>query len=256
MFYTKVVKQIKLTTYILIRYIAFLDHQFMDIEWKRILMNDLPYSFLLEVVLRSVIMFIIILCTLRASGKRGIKQLSVFELVLIIGLGSAAGDPMFYKDVGILQALTVFVVVILLYIFVTKLTDKVTWFEKVLEGEPAYLMKDGKILLDEFKSSGLSKDEFFAGLRVLNVEHLGQVKTVLIETSGVFSVLFYADDEVKPGLPIFPDPLSTKTKEVHGAGPFACVDCGQVENPKQKVHECPVCACNEWVLPINTKRIS
>ncbi|MFD1258991.1 DUF421 domain-containing protein [Mucilaginibacter terrae] len=228
----------------------------MNIEWKRILMNDMPYSFLLEVVLRSVIMFIIILLTLRASGKRGIKQLSVFELVLIIGLGSAAGDPMFYKDVGILNALTVFIVVISLYIAVTRLTDKVTWFEKVMEGEPSYLIKDGKIMIDAFKASGLTKDEFFSELRVLNVEHLGQVKTVLIETSGLFSVLFYADDEVKPGLPIFPGPLSIKTKQVQGAGPFACVDCGQLENPEKEVHECPSCSCNEWIIPINTKRIS
>jgi len=219
-------------------------------------MNGMPYSFLLEVVLRSVIMFVIILVTLRASGKRGIKQLSVFELVLIIGLGSAAGDPMFYEDVGILQALTVFIVVILLYIFVTKLADKVTWFEKVMEGEPSYLIKDGKIMMDAFKASGLTKDEFFSELRVLNVEHLGQVKTVLIETSGLFSVLFYTDEEVKPGLPIFPDPLLTKVKQVYGAGPFACVDCGQLENPEQEAHECPVCSCKEWIVPISTKRIS
>ena len=219
-------------------------------------MNDLPYSFLLEVVLRSVIMFVIILFTLRASGKRGIKQLSIFELVLIIGLGSAAGDPMFYKDVGILQALTVFIVVILLYIFVTKLTDKVTWFERVLEGEPVYLVKNGEMVVEDFKSSGLSKDEFFGELRVLNVEHLGQVKTVLIETSGTLSVLFYADEQVKMGLPIFPDPLKTKEKKVVGTGPFACFECGKVEHAISGTHECTECSCNEWVVPINSKRIS
>lgn len=49
-------------------------------------------------------MFTILLLTLKLAGKRGVKQLSIFETVIIIALGSAAGDPMFYEDVGIVPA--------------------------------------------------------------------------------------------------------------------------------------------------------
>lgn len=69
-------------------------------DLKQILLGSEEWSFLLETVLRTSIMFLIIIFGLRLLGKRGVKQLSVFELVVIIGLGSAAGDPMFYKDVG------------------------------------------------------------------------------------------------------------------------------------------------------------
>lgn len=41
---------------------------------------------------------------LRLSGKRGIRQLSLFELAIILCLGSAAGDPMFTKDLPIAHA--------------------------------------------------------------------------------------------------------------------------------------------------------
>ncbi|MEZ7498769.1 hypothetical protein QO200_08460 [Flavobacterium sp. Arc3] len=68
-------------------------------EWSRILFNDLPEIFLFEVIFRSVIMFTVLLLTLKIAGKRGVKQLSVFETVIIIALGSAAGDPMLYEDV-------------------------------------------------------------------------------------------------------------------------------------------------------------
>ncbi len=221
-------------------------------------MHDHPFTFLLEVVLRTIIMFVIILVALRASGKRGIKQLSVFELVLIIGLGSAAGDPMFYEDVGILPAFVVFLVVISLYTFVTRLSDRFVKVEKVLEGEPLYVIRDGKLLPDAFRESGLSQDEFFAALRLSHVEHLGQVRTVLIETSGEFSILFYADDEVRHGLPIFPDDLKRKLTGNETCDHIACTKCGGTRNRNglEKLPTCPQCEVHEWVEASAARRIS
>lgn len=227
-------------------------------DWRKILMHDHPFGFLLEVVLRTVIMFTIILLALRASGRRGIKQLSIFELVLIIGLGSAAGDPMFYDDVGILPAFVVFLVVITMYITVTRLSDRFVKIEKLFEGEPLYVIRDGKLLMDAFRDSGLSQDEFFAELRVRNVEHLGQVRTVLIETSGEFSILFYPDDEVKHGLPIFPDDLKRPLPEHGNCEYAACAKCGSVRAGKDitRLPPCPECEVCEWVGASNVKRIA
>lgn len=231
-------------------------------ELRKILMHDHPFTFLLEVVVRTIIMFVIILLALRASGRRGIKQLSIFELVLIIGLGSAAGDPMFYEDVGILPAFIVFLVVISLYTLVTRLSDRFVKVEKVLEGEPLYVIRDGKLLVDSFRNSGLSQDEFFAELRLRNIEHLGQVRTVLIETSGEFSVLFYADDEVRYGLPIFPDELQRKLTGNESCDYIACAKCGSVRRGNVpsgegagKLVNCAECEVCEWVEATNAKRI-
>ncbi len=94
------------------------------LDWNKILFNDAPISFFFEIVLRSVIMFVALIIVLKIAGKRGIKQLSIFELVIIISLGSAAGDPMLYEDVGVLHAVMVFIVVLLLYRCITWLTGK------------------------------------------------------------------------------------------------------------------------------------
>lgn len=127
------------------------------------------WSFLPETVLRTLIMFVVILTTLRLLGKRGVKQLSVFELVVIIGLGSAAGDPMFYKDVGILPALIVFTMVVSLYTLVTYMVGKNKKFEKLVEGKPVCLIKDGVFSIENFKKEILGEDEFFAELRLQSV---------------------------------------------------------------------------------------
>lgn len=224
----------------------------MDIpDYSRLLMNDLPWHFLLEVIARTVIMFIVILITLRASGKRGIKQLSVFELVLIIGLGSAAGDPMFYEDVGLLPAVTVFAVIIILYMFITKLTDRVRWLERLLEGEPAYLFREGRVLLKELRDSNISKEELFSELRLHSVEHLGQIRSVVLEISGELSILYYEDDDVKPGLPIFPAIEGEKRGEENGF--VACMECGYVTVQKDSF-VCSCCKGERSCLTLNTLR--
>ena len=120
-------------------------------------------------------MFAVLLLTLRIAGKRGVKQLSIFETVIIIALGSAAGDPMFYEDVGIIPAITVFVVIITLYRCVTRLVWKSKRFEEFIEGKTECLITDGKFNIETFKKESLAQDEFFTELRLQSVEHLGQV---------------------------------------------------------------------------------
>ena len=75
-------------------------------DWHRILLSDeAPPLFLAEVALRAVVMYLLILGALRISGRRGVRQLSLFELTIILGLGSAAGDAMLYHDTPLLHAL-------------------------------------------------------------------------------------------------------------------------------------------------------
>jgi len=225
-------------------------------EWERILVNKLPLVFLLEIVLRSAVMFILLLITLKLTGKRGVKQLSIFEMVIIISLGSAAGDPMFYEDVGIVHAVIVFLIIIILYRFVTWLAGKNPRFEKLLEGKTECLVVDGRFSKNKFEEESISQDEFFAELRLKSVEHLGQVKNAYIETSGDISIFFYEDEDVKPGLPVRPELFSKKSKTIAAEGLYACSICGEVNHYHKGMAICPVCQNDEWVPALKTRRIA
>jgi uncharacterized membrane protein YcaP (DUF421 family) len=225
-------------------------------EWNRLLLNELPSIFLIEVIFRSVLMFVVVLVALRVTGKRGVKQLSIFETVIIIALGSAAGDPMFYEDVGLIPAIMVFITIIMLYRGVTWLTGKSRWFETLIEGETVCLIHEGRFSVTQFKKESLAQDEFFSELRCRNVEHLGQVRNAYLETSGELSVFFYPDEEVKPGLPILPEVFARKSKLIKDAGIHACTFCGDVEELKPGSAVCPVCKKAEWVAAIDTIRIT
>ncbi|KQX15567.1 DUF421 domain-containing protein [Flavobacterium sp. Root420] len=225
-------------------------------EWNRLFYNDLPANFALEVVFRSTVMFIILLLTLKLAGKRGVKQLSIFETVIIIALGSAAGDPMFYEDVGILPAAIVFLVIIILYRSVTWLTGKSKKFEEFIEGKTECLIQDGKFSIATFKKESLAQDEFFSELRIRSIEHLGQVKHAFLETSGEVSVFFYEDKDVKYGLPILPALFNDKSKQIITDGIHACTFCGHTEEQKEGTAKCKVCQKDEWVPAIKTLRIT
>lgn len=223
-------------------------------DWKRLLLNDLPLQFLFEVIFRTTIMFVILLLTLKLTGKRGVKQLSVFETVIIIALGSAAGDPMFYEDVSIIPAIIVFLVVIFLYRLVTWLTVKSKKFEEFIEGKIECLIKEGKFSIETFEKESLAYDEFFSELRIKSVEHLGQVKNAFIETSGEISIFYYEDEDVKAGLPILPDLFNSKSKCIASEGLYACTFCGTTENLSVGTAICKVCKKDFWVKAIKTLR--
>jgi uncharacterized membrane protein YcaP (DUF421 family) len=67
-------------------------------DLARILLGRLPWLYLAEILLRTTIVYFFALFVVRTIGKRGMGQLAPFDFVIIIALGSAVGDPMFYPD--------------------------------------------------------------------------------------------------------------------------------------------------------------
>ena len=231
--------------------------QAQSFSWRELLLGSENWAFLWETMLRTFIMFVIIMVALRILGKRGVKQLSVFELVVIIGLGSAAGDPMFYKDVGILPSLIVFTLIVSLYSIITWMIGKNKGFENLVEGKPICLIKDGAFEIENFKKEALGADEFFAELRLRGVSQLEQVKQAIEESNGEISVFYMDDDEVKYGLPIMPGSLENPLKTITGAGYYSCTFCGHTKKFKEtESPTCPQCNKKEWVKANNQKRIT
>lgn len=226
-------------------------------SWKELLLGGENWSFLPETALRTLIMFVVILVSLRILGKRGVKQLSVFELVVIIGLGSAAGDPMFYKDVGILPALVVFAIIVTIYRIITYFIGKNKNFELLVEGKPVCLIKNGMFSIDNFKKEPLGEDEFFSELRLKGVSQLGQVEEAIVESNGSISIFYFADEDVKYGLPVMPDSLQQQAQKITATDHYACVFCGYTQQlqPATKVN-CPGCQKTSWVKASNKKRVT
>ncbi len=228
----------------------------LGFSWKELMLGGENWNFLAETVLRTFIMFVILLVSLRLLGKRGVKQLSIFELVAIISLGSAAGDPMFHKDVGVFTALLVFIIIVGLYSLVTYFVGKNKKFERLMEGKPICLIKNGIFLIQSFEKEALGSDEFFAELRMQSVSQLGQIEEAILESSGNISIFYFPDEDVKYGLPIMPNSLDSSIQKIIDSDYYACTFCGYTEKMKPTtLHTCPECKKTKWVKASNKKRI-
>jgi len=229
---------------------------FLEIfAWRQLLLGEEDWQFLVEVPVRAAIMFSITLATLRIIGKRGIMQ-GVFEIVTIITLGSAAGDPMFYKKVGLLPALLVFIIIILMYKLTNWIMARNKQFEHLIEGHHLRLITDGKFEIRNFHPQKFSKDEFFSDLRLKNITQLGQVKAAYVESTGHISVFYCPNDKVGYGLSILPEDLEKKYDHIKKTGIHACSFCGHTVEIKASTSvSCPVCDHQEWAKASDEKRI-
>ncbi|WP_294225474.1 DUF421 domain-containing protein [uncultured Chryseobacterium sp.] len=229
---------------------------FTELDFRKIFLGDLSVGFAAEIVIRTLFMFSMVLLVLRLTGKKGVRQLSIFEVAIIIAMGSAAGDPMFTKDTAIFVSLIVFSAIIILYRVITLLASKSERFEKVIEGEPLYVIEEGRFILLDNESHTFAKDEFFAEMRQESIEHLGQIKTAILETNGNISFYYYPDKEVKYGLPVQPKIYDRKSVQIPSPGIYACTYCGHTENLEKGPEYCASCSRNEWVTAINSIRIT
>lgn len=221
-------------------------------DWERMLIDQFPWTYLGEVAFRTTFMFLVVLTALAISGKREVRQLSIYELVLLIGLGSAAGDPMFYHDVPLSSAVVVFVVMMSCYKLATYISDRNQTVREVLEGKPVYVIEDGCILTENLAHEDVGPEEMFADLRAAGIEQLGQIRVAILEPNGQFSVFEFAPDEVRPGLPILPKELSRCTGHIHEPGRYACCTCGNVQLFESSANRplCPRCNQSVWVKAV------
>lgn len=216
----------------------------------RLLMGDHPGIFLLECLLRTVVMCVVAFLLFKLTGKKEVRQFSLLELLVIIGLGSALGDPMLYDDVPLLPALVVIAVVLVLYRLVNQWANRDRAVGHWVEGPVVTLFKDGRVDLNALKHEGLSLDDLLGELRVHHVEHLGQVKAAHMEVDGHVSIFFYSDEEVVPGLPTAPGHCPDA---IMGEA-ASCRGCGATTNNGARTARCTYCGGNDWAAAINGPR--
>ncbi|WP_285962120.1 DUF421 domain-containing protein [Pseudomonas tohonis] len=223
-------------------------------DWQRILIDQFPLGFLAEVALRALFAFMVVFAFLKISGRRGVRQISLFEVLVILTLGSAAGDVSFYEDVPLLPILVVFVTLLVVYRVTTYAMEHSRRFGAWLEGEPVVIIRDGLYDIDALARHNISSDEFFMELRRQSVEHLGQVRLAILEVNGDVSLYFFDDSEVREGLSVLPRQLRQTVERPSEDGLYACNRCGFTQRLArgQDAH-CPRCDGHAWSHALGRK---
>lgn len=220
------------------------DIQFGD--WERLFFGHAPVDFMIEVFLRSVFIYAILLLILRLLGKRMTSQASILELSVMITLGAIIALPMQDPATGLLPGIIILLCVLGFQRISNWLSFKYRKVESIVQGNTTMLLKDGVLNVKEMRKAALSHEQLYAQLREKDIRHLGQVERVYLEASGAFSVFEF--EEPRPGLSIIPakdEKLSVTPAESDRY--CACKNCGNVmEEEAEKRITCSECGENDW----------
>ena len=217
----------------------------------RILIGDAPPVFLLEVFIRTLIVYTALMVTLRLLGKRMNGNATVMEMAVILTLGAIVSVPMQAPERGLLLGIMILVIVVLFHRGVNWLGFKYGKFEKLIQGRMALLIKDGIIQTKQTKACSIPNQQLFSVLRSKEIYHLGQVKRMYIEACGAFSV--FKNSEEKPGLSALPLGVDSAIAQILHEEPNmkACVFCGTLENTLDTIN-CGHCGTKSWAPAVKT----
>lgn len=121
--------------------------------------------------------------------KRSMGMLSPFEIIIIIALGSAVGDPMFYREIPLLPAMIVISTIVFAERCITKLSMSSLFFERLINGRPILIIKNGHLLKEEMATQNISKDELYSILRLRGVLRISDVELAYLEPAGSISII-------------------------------------------------------------------
>jgi uncharacterized membrane protein YcaP (DUF421 family) len=216
-------------------------------DWQRILMGEVPASFYLELIIRALIIYLILMISMRAMGKRMSAQLSRNELAALVSLAAAVGVPMMAPNRGLLPAIVIAIVVVSVQRIIAAQSAKSQSFEKLSQGNISILISESVISVEMLSKVGLSQAELFAQLRGESIIHLGMVDRFYMEANGAFTLI--KQTSPKPGLTVLPDSDPEFLNEQQAVpDSYVCDTCGLKRNITAKQqHKCTNCGHDSWV---------
>jgi uncharacterized membrane protein YcaP (DUF421 family) len=148
------------------------------------------YNLILSIIVRTIIVTFLILFIIRWLGNKGLGQLTTFELIILVGLGSAVGDPMIYaEEISIPQAFTAIVIVVILFKAFDYFTMKSHRFSKLTVPEAILLVKDGEMVDNGLHKARIDDREFESYMRIHGIEDISEVKLSYLEVNGQVSFI-------------------------------------------------------------------
>lgn len=154
---------------------------------------------LLNILIRTSIVYLFVLVGVRLSGKREVGQMTPFDLVLLLLLSNSVQNAMTGPDNsltgGIVAACTLFV----LNYLVAEVSGGNRRFRKFVQGSPSLLIHDGELVAAHMARERVTMDEIDRAMREHGISSVKDVSLAVLEVDGSISMVRY--DDIKPERP-------------------------------------------------------
>lgn len=214
-------------------------------DWLRVFIGEAPGAFFIEIVIRTIVIYAILMIGFRLIGSRMAGQLSRTEQASLVTLAAAIGVPIQSPERGILPAIIIAIVVVFFGRIIAKRASKSEKFERISQGNIDTLVENGVLCLKNIRGTTLTRERVFAQLRSEHIVHLGQVKRLYIEPNGSFTLIENQDNAA--GLSIIPANDTAYLHRFQLADQIVCAYCGLDQG---KDTSCKNCGKSGWVQAI------
>jgi len=151
---------------------------------------------LAQIVLRTGVIYLLVLIGVRLSGKREVGQMTPFDLTLLLLLSNSVQNAMTGPDTSLAGGAVAAATLLVLNYLVAELSGTNRRFRRLIQGQPSLLVHDGKPIEAHMAREHVSVDELHRALREHGINSMGEVALAVLEVDGSISCLKY--DEIKP----------------------------------------------------------
>lgn len=140
-------------------------------------------------VIRTILLYIVIILAIRIMGKRQIGELQTSELVVTLLISDIAAIPMQNTEQSLLSGIAPILILIVCEIIISFLMLKRAGFRRIICGKPIVIISDGKINQSEMHRLRMSTEDLSEELRQQGIFNIEDVGFAIVETNGKLSVL-------------------------------------------------------------------
>ena len=151
---------------------------------------------MLIILIRTIMLYILVLLVMRFMGKREIGQLQPFELVISIMIADLASTPMSDIGIPIFNGIIPILGLLIMHLVISVANLKSIRFRQIICGKPSILIYRGRIDEKVMKSERYTVNELQERLRGKNVFNIGDVEYAILETSGEINVILKPEKQI------------------------------------------------------------
>ncbi|HJT71620.1 MAG TPA: YetF domain-containing protein [Terriglobales bacterium] len=145
------------------------------------------------IVLRTIVIYLVVLIGVRLSGKREVGQMTPFDLVLLLLISNSVQNAMTGPDTSVLGGVAAAITLLLMNYLVAELAGGNRRFRRFVEGQPSLLVHDGKVIEPHMAKEHVSMDQLQRAMREHGINTYHELALAVLEVDGSISCLKYDD---------------------------------------------------------------
>lgn len=149
----------------------------------------------MDILIRSLLIFLFLWFVVRVGGKREVAQLSAFDMILLITVGDLVSQGIVQEDYSVTAAVIAVATFTLAGIVLNAITFRWPRFRPWLAGRARIVIRDGEPLLETLSGERMTIQDVHEAARQQGIRRLSDIELCVLETDGSFSFFTRNEDD-------------------------------------------------------------